>query len=48
MMFLLHVLDIKFHKWFAPIDWEKIKSGQVAAPYIPPNNGEGVSIHQQY
>ncbi|KNC98853.1 AGC/PKA protein kinase [Spizellomyces punctatus DAOM BR117] len=35
------VSDIKRHKWFAGIDWEKLRNLQVQAPYIPPLRGEG-------
>ncbi|KAI9099282.1 kinase-like domain-containing protein [Phlyctochytrium arcticum] len=35
------VNDIKRHKWFAGIDWEKLRALQVQAPYIPPLKGEG-------
>lgn len=46
ILFLISIhfwIDIQHHKWFAPIDWDKLKTGQIAAPYIPPNNGEGVN-----
>ncbi|KAJ3272558.1 camp-dependent protein kinase catalytic subunit [Terramyces sp. JEL0728] len=32
--------DIKKHKWFLGVDWEKLNALQVAAPYIPPIKGE--------
>ncbi|KAJ3319651.1 camp-dependent protein kinase catalytic subunit [Boothiomyces sp. JEL0866] len=32
--------DIKRHKWFLGVDWEKLNALQVAAPYIPPIKGE--------
>lgn len=33
--------DIKMHKWFAPIDWVKLKNLQITPPYVPPSNGDG-------
>ncbi|KAJ3260073.1 camp-dependent protein kinase catalytic subunit [Borealophlyctis nickersoniae] len=33
--------DIKRHKWFAGVDWERLKSGGVQAPYVPPLKGDG-------
>ncbi|KAJ3205521.1 camp-dependent protein kinase catalytic subunit [Clydaea vesicula] len=33
--------DIKKHKWFIGIDWQKLKALQVQAPYVPPTKGEG-------
>ncbi|KAJ3018514.1 camp-dependent protein kinase catalytic subunit [Thoreauomyces humboldtii] len=35
------VNDIKKHKWFAGVDWEKLKALQIQAPYAPPVKGEG-------
>ncbi|KAJ3119775.1 camp-dependent protein kinase catalytic subunit [Nowakowskiella sp. JEL0407] len=35
------VNDIKKHKWFTGIEWEKFKRVQVPAPYIPPIKGDG-------
>ncbi|KAJ1557075.1 camp-dependent protein kinase catalytic subunit [Nowakowskiella sp. JEL0078] len=35
------VNDIKRHKWFTGINWEKIRNVQVPAPYIPPIKGDG-------
>jgi serine/threonine protein kinase len=35
------VEDIKKHKWFATIDWDKLNAGQMTPPYIPPVKGEG-------
>ncbi|KAJ3314417.1 camp-dependent protein kinase catalytic subunit [Boothiomyces sp. JEL0838] len=34
------VEDIKRHKWFLGVDWEKLNTLQVAAPYVPPIKGE--------
>jgi hypothetical protein len=36
-------LDIKKHKWFAGVDWPKLLSCDISAPYIPPTKGEGDS-----
>ncbi|KAJ3089828.1 camp-dependent protein kinase catalytic subunit [Quaeritorhiza haematococci] len=33
--------DIKKHKWFAGIDWAKLRNLQIAAPYVPPSKGDG-------
>lgn len=33
--------DIKKHKWFTGIDWQKLFALQIAAPYVPPTKGEG-------
>ncbi|KAJ3326764.1 camp-dependent protein kinase catalytic subunit [Blyttiomyces sp. JEL0837] len=35
------VQDIKKHKWFAGVEWDKIVELQIQAPYIPPSKGEG-------
>ncbi|KAJ3180781.1 camp-dependent protein kinase catalytic subunit [Gaertneriomyces sp. JEL0708] len=35
------VTDIKKHKWFTGVDWEKLKNLHVQAPYVPPLKGEG-------
>ncbi|KAL2912746.1 cAMP-dependent protein kinase catalytic subunit [Polyrhizophydium stewartii] len=35
------VLDIKRHKWFAGVDWEKLQALEIPAPYIPPLKGDG-------
>ena len=28
--------DIKKHKWFSGVDWEKLRRLEVGAPYVPP------------
>ncbi|KAI9142864.1 kinase-like domain-containing protein [Paraphysoderma sedebokerense] len=33
--------DIKNHKWFAGVDWNKALKLQIPPPYIPPVKGEG-------
>ncbi|ORZ30315.1 camp-dependent protein kinase [Catenaria anguillulae PL171] len=33
--------DIKMHKWFAGLDWNKLYNRQIPPPYTPPNRGEG-------
>ncbi|RKO87066.1 kinase-like domain-containing protein [Blyttiomyces helicus] len=33
--------DIKQHRWFAPIDWGKLKALQTPAPYVPKVAHEG-------
>jgi serine/threonine protein kinase len=33
--------DIKTHKWFAGVDWEKLFALEVTAPYIPKISHEG-------
>ncbi len=33
--------DLKMHKWFAPIDWVKLRNLQIPPPYVPPSKGEG-------
>nr|KAJ3420464.1 camp-dependent protein kinase catalytic subunit [Polyrhizophydium stewartii] len=35
------VQDIKRHKWFAGVDWEKLKNLEIPAPYIPKVAHEG-------
>lgn len=35
------VKDIKTHAWFDQLDWDKLLRGEIKAPYIPPNNGDG-------
>jgi len=35
------VQDIKRHKWFAGVDWDKLTRGEITAPYVPPVKGEG-------
>ncbi|KAI8853628.1 kinase-like domain-containing protein [Chytridium lagenaria] len=35
------VSDIKKHKWFAGIEWNKLEALQIPAPYQPPVKGEG-------
>ncbi|KAI9007146.1 kinase-like domain-containing protein [Gaertneriomyces semiglobifer] len=35
------VTDIKKHKWFTGVDWEKLKNLHVQAPYVPPLKGDG-------
>ncbi|KAI8925499.1 kinase-like domain-containing protein [Entophlyctis helioformis] len=35
------VQDIKRHKWFAGVDWDKLKNLEIQAPYIPPLKGDG-------
>ena len=35
------VQDIKGHKWFSGVDWKKLESGLVGAPYVPPLKHEG-------
>ncbi|KAI8821329.1 kinase-like domain-containing protein [Fimicolochytrium jonesii] len=35
------VNDIKKHKWFAGVDWDKLKALQIQSPYIPPLKGDG-------
>lgn len=35
-----HVLTIKEHPWFEPINWEKLKSKEVKAPFIPVIKGQ--------
>ncbi|KAJ3026221.1 camp-dependent protein kinase catalytic subunit, partial [Rhizophlyctis rosea] len=35
------VQDIKKHKWFSGVDWDKLRQGGVQAPYLPPVRGEG-------
>ena len=35
------VQDIKRHKWFAGLDWDKLKSLEVPAPYIPKVSHDG-------
>ncbi|KAJ3102248.1 camp-dependent protein kinase catalytic subunit [Phlyctochytrium planicorne] len=35
------VADIKKHKWFAGIEWQKLEALQIPAPYQPPVKGEG-------
>ncbi|KAJ3353485.1 camp-dependent protein kinase catalytic subunit [Entophlyctis luteolus] len=43
------VADIKCHKWFADVQWQKMEDCQVAAPYLPPCKGEGdTSNFDQY
>lgn len=43
------VNDIKKHKWFAGVDWNKLLAGQIPAPYVPPVKGEGdTSNFDQY
>jgi len=34
-------VDIKKHKWFAGVDWNKLNKCQIPAPYIPVVKGEG-------
>lgn len=33
--------DIKTHKWFAGLDWNKLFLCQIPPPYVPPSKGEG-------
>ncbi|KAL7746399.1 cAMP-dependent protein kinase catalytic subunit [Sorochytrium milnesiophthora] len=33
--------DIKMHKWFTGLDWNKLFLRQIPPPYVPPNRGEG-------
>ncbi|KAJ3407005.1 camp-dependent protein kinase catalytic subunit [Chytridiales sp. JEL 0842] len=33
--------DIKNHKWFAGLEWDKLEALEIPAPYIPPCKGEG-------
>lgn len=33
--------DIKRHKWFEDVEWKKLLRGELAAPFVPPSNGEG-------
>ncbi|KAI9197352.1 kinase-like domain-containing protein [Polychytrium aggregatum] len=33
--------DIKKHKWFSGLDWQKLRTLQIPAPYVPPSRGEG-------
>lgn len=33
--------DIKTHKWFAGVDWDKLLALEVTAPYIPKISHEG-------
>jgi len=43
------VQDIKKHKWFSDIDWEKLVALEIPAPFIPPSRGEGdTSNFDQY
>ncbi|KAI8898507.1 kinase-like domain-containing protein [Globomyces pollinis-pini] len=35
------VSDIKHHKWFAGVDWEKLKNLEIPAPYVPKVAHEG-------
>ncbi|KAJ3378052.1 camp-dependent protein kinase catalytic subunit [Entophlyctis sp. JEL0112] len=43
------VADIKCHKWFADVEWQKMEDCQVPAPYLPPCKGEGdTSNFDQY
>ncbi|KAJ3295996.1 camp-dependent protein kinase catalytic subunit [Rhizoclosmatium sp. JEL0117] len=43
------VVDIKTHKWFADVEWQKMEDCQVPAPYLPPCKGEGdTSNFDQY
>ncbi|KAI9353712.1 kinase-like domain-containing protein [Obelidium mucronatum] len=43
------VIDIKTHKWFADVDWQKMEDCAVPAPYLPPCKGEGdTSNFDQY
>ena len=34
-------IDIKKHKWFAGIDWDKLARCEVTAPFVPNVKGEG-------
>lgn len=33
--------DIKNHKWFFGLDWEKVLACEIPAPHIPPSKGDG-------
>ena len=35
------VNDIKKHKWFSGVDWEKIEKVEIPAPYVPKLAHEG-------
>ncbi|KAI8914262.1 kinase-like domain-containing protein [Gorgonomyces haynaldii] len=35
------VEDIKRHKWFQGLEWDKLLRLEIPAPYIPPSKGEG-------
>jgi protein kinase A len=38
-------LDVKFHPWFASIDWNALWRLEIAAPYIPTIRSEGDTSH---
>jgi len=43
------VQDIKKHKWFSDIDWDKLVALEIPAPFTPPSHGEGdTSNFDQY
>lgn len=33
--------DVFAHPWFREVDWEKLKSREITAPYLPKISGEG-------
>ncbi|KAI8813204.1 kinase-like domain-containing protein [Cladochytrium replicatum] len=33
--------DIKRHKWFTGVDWDRVRNVGYTAPYVPPVKGEG-------
>ncbi|KAJ3324599.1 camp-dependent protein kinase catalytic subunit [Boothiomyces sp. JEL0866] len=35
------VQDIKHHKWFAGVDWDKLKNLEIPSPYVPKLSHEG-------
>lgn len=39
--------DIKRHKWFAEVNWERLERKDIEAPYVPPVRG-GVGDASQF
>ncbi|OZJ03458.1 hypothetical protein BZG36_02754, partial [Bifiguratus adelaidae] len=37
--------DIKYHKWFAGVDWQRMRRREIRAPYIPNIPNEGDTSH---
>jgi hypothetical protein len=38
-----HLDELKRHKWFKGIDWDRLRKRDVAPPYVPPSSYEGDS-----